>query len=179
MDSIDYERLQIKGIGPQGLGRRALQLAMAQSKTEEDALKRQFLREGIVAVATEVGGTSDTDFQTKAARAVIGAALNSGLVEKEARSIHALMHATEEAKRGVLVNTASSASLAMTYCHRAKPGLGGRGLLRRVFAACVLLPRTRWLGRYASARSGQYRKVRQVGVRKGESMTESKDVEHT
>lgn len=114
MDSIDYERLQIKGIGPQGLGRRALQLVMAQSKTEEDALKRQFLREGIVAVATEVGGTSDTDFQTKAARAVIGAALNSGLVEKEARSIHALMHATEEAKRGVLVNTASSASLAMT-----------------------------------------------------------------
>ena len=67
-----------------------------------------------MAVATEVGGTSDTDFQTKAARAVIGAALNSGLVEKEARSIHALMHATEEAKRGVLVNTASSASLAMT-----------------------------------------------------------------
>lgn len=78
MDSIDYERLQIKGIGPQGLGRRALQLAMAQSKTEEDALKRQFLREGIVAVATEVGGTSDTDFQTKAARAVIGAALTRG-----------------------------------------------------------------------------------------------------
>ena len=113
MDAIDYERLQIKGIGPQGLGRRALQLSMTETKSEEDALKRQFLREGIVAVATEVGGTSDTDFQTKAARAVIGAALNSGLVEKEGRSIHALMHATEEAKRGVLVNTASSASLAM------------------------------------------------------------------
>ena len=107
MDAIDYERLQIKGIGPQGLGRRALQLSMTETKSEEDALKRQFLREGIV------GGTSDTDFQTKAARAVIGAALNSGLVEKEGRSIHALMHATEEAKRGVLVNTASSASLAM------------------------------------------------------------------
>ena len=70
MDAIDYERLQIKGIGPQGLGRRALQLSMTETKSEEDALKRQFLREGIVAVATEVGGTSDTDFQTKAARAV-------------------------------------------------------------------------------------------------------------
>ena len=148
---------------------------MAQSKTEEDALKRQFLREGIVAVATEVGGTSDTDFQTKAARAVIGAALNSGLVEKEARSIlHAPMHATEAAERGVLVNTASSASLAMTIAIVRNRGWVAVAFYRRVFAACVLLPRTRWLGRYASARSGQYRKVRQVGVRKGESMTESK-----
>ncbi len=114
MDSIDYQRLQIKGTSPQGLGRRALQLAMAQSKAEEDALKRQFLSEGVVAVATEVGGMGDAEFQAKAARAVIGAALNSGLVEKESRSIHALMHATEEAKRGVLVNTASAVSLAMT-----------------------------------------------------------------
>ena len=47
-------------------------------------------------------------------RAVIGASLNSGIIEKTANDIHALIHATEEAKKGILVSvSSSSASLAL------------------------------------------------------------------
>ena len=65
-------------------------------------------------VVTEVGGkTSYDDFHEKVNRAVIGASLNSGIIEKTANDIHALIHATEEAKKGILVSVSSSASLAL------------------------------------------------------------------
>ena len=38
---------------------------------------------------------------------------NSGLIEKKSNDIHAVIHATEEAKRGLLVSVSTSASLAM------------------------------------------------------------------
>lgn len=67
-------------------------------------------KKGLKAVVTEVGGkTSFYDFNERINRAVIGACLNSGLIEKKSNDIHAVIHATEEAKRGLLV----SVSLAM------------------------------------------------------------------
>lgn len=60
-------------------------------------------------IVTEVGGkTSYDDFHEKVNRAVIGASLNSGIIEKTANDIHALIHATEEAKKGILVSVSSS-----------------------------------------------------------------------
>ena len=100
-----------ESVTPLGLGRKALLLAMTETDAEEESYRRTLSLQGFRCVATEVGGSSEGDFQQKMTRAVIGAALNSGLVEKEPRSVHALMHASEEAKRGLIVNVASSVNL--------------------------------------------------------------------
>lgn len=91
----------------------ALQLALTQSLAEEAKLKALYAEMGKRFVVTEIGGTSGGDFQEKINRSVLGAALNAGLVQKTPHELHALLHATEEAKRGVLVNAASSVSLAL------------------------------------------------------------------
>ena len=62
---------------------------------------------------TETGGKSNQDFQDKIAKSVIGATLNQGVISKESTEIHALFHAVEEAKRGVLVNTTTDTNLAL------------------------------------------------------------------
>ena len=60
-----------------------------------------------------MGGNTRRDFQEKVSRAVFGAALNAGLIEKEPHEVHALIHATEEAKHGAIVNTSSESNLAV------------------------------------------------------------------
>ncbi|MCC8060425.1 MAG: HutP family protein [Clostridiales bacterium] len=96
-----------------GIGYCALRLAMARTLTEESELKHKYIAQGYQLVVTEVGGNTKKDFQDKINRAVIGAAMNAGLIEKFPHEIHALMHAAEEAKRGVLINVSSETSLAL------------------------------------------------------------------
>lgn len=95
------------------IGYYAMRLAMSQTLKEEEELKRSLSAKGLHIVVTEVGGNTKRDFQEKASRSILGAALNASLIQKEACEIHALMHAAEEAKRGILVNTASEANLAV------------------------------------------------------------------
>lgn len=99
--------------GVRGLGHNALLLALSSTLAEEEALKSALGGLGLHCAVTETGGNSSGDFQAKSMRAVIGAALNAGLIEKNARTIHALLHAAEEAKRGLLVNETSTANLAV------------------------------------------------------------------
>ena len=96
-----------------GVGFNALRLAMTRSMAEEEALKRHYTQAGIRYVVTEVGGNTRRDFQEKVSRAVFGAALNAGLIEKEPHEVHALIHAAEEAKHGAIVNTSSESNLAV------------------------------------------------------------------
>ena len=95
------------------VGYLALRLAITRSLSEEEELKQQYQQKGIPFVVTELGGKSDSDFQEKVNRAVIGAGLSGGVVKKTSREIHALLHATEEAKHGILVNATSSTSIAL------------------------------------------------------------------
>ena len=44
---------------------------------------------------------------------MFGAGLNSGLIQKEPHEVHALLHATEEAKRGAIINVSSEANMAV------------------------------------------------------------------
>ena len=97
----------------EGIGYRALRLAITCTIAEEDEVKKAYLREGWKVVVTEVGGKSSRDFQEKINRAVIGASLNGSVIEKQPHEMHALMHACEEAKRGVFVNVASDTDLAL------------------------------------------------------------------
>lgn len=96
------------------VGVAAMMLALTRTLKDEETAKRALTEAGHKFVVTEVGGkTSYDDFHEKVNRAVIGASLNSGIIEKTANDIHALIHATEEAKKGILVSVSSSASLAL------------------------------------------------------------------
>lgn len=95
------------------VGYNALLLAMTRNLSDENRLKGAFSAQKIRFVVTEIGGKSDVNFQDKINKAVIGASLNGNLVQKKAHDIHAVLHATEEAKRGILVNTTSSTNIAL------------------------------------------------------------------
>ncbi len=95
-------------------GTAAMLLALTQTIYDEEKVKQIVAKNGFKAVVTEVGGrTSFDDFNEKINRAVIGASLNSGIIQKTTNDIHALIHATEEAKKGILVSASTSANLAM------------------------------------------------------------------
>ena len=95
------------------VGYNALLLALTRNINDENLLKKTFKEQKIRFVVTEIGGKSDLDFQDKINRAVIGASLNEGLADKTPHDIHAVLHATEEAKRGILINTTSSTNIAL------------------------------------------------------------------
>lgn len=93
-------------------GTAAMMLALTQTIYDEELAKKLVAKKGLKAVVTEVGGkTSFYDFNERINRAVIGACLNSGLIEKKSNDIHAVIHATEEAKRGLSVSTSSSLAM--------------------------------------------------------------------
>ena len=95
------------------VGYNAMLLALTRTINDENKLKSIYKEKGIRFVVTEMGGKSDGNFQDKINRAVIGASLGEGLVEKTPHDIHAVLHASEEAKRGILVNTTSSTNIAL------------------------------------------------------------------
>lgn len=92
----------------------AMLLALTQTLYDEDRVKTIATKKGYKVAVTEVGGkTNFDDFNEKITKAVIGACLNSGVIEKNTREVHAVIHATEEAKKGILVSVNTSASLAL------------------------------------------------------------------
>ena len=96
------------------VGMAAMLLALTRTMQDEEAVKKMLTEQGFRFVVTEVGGNPATsEFQMKTTKAVIGACMNTGLCAKTPTNYHALLHATEEAKRGIMVNMASSASIAM------------------------------------------------------------------
>lgn len=95
-------------------GGAAMLLSLTQTLYDEGIVKDLVAKSGFQAVVTEVGGkTTYDDFNEKVNRAVIGACLNSGIINKTGNEIHAIIHATEEAKKGILVSVNTSASLAL------------------------------------------------------------------
>ncbi|HPI97785.1 MAG TPA: HutP family protein [Synergistales bacterium] len=83
------------------LGRAALLLAATSTPEEERLLKEQFASFKWKSVATEVGGLIG-DLPQKLTRALVGASLNAGVIEKNRREMHALMHAAVEAMDGFI-----------------------------------------------------------------------------
>ena len=90
-------------------------LALTQTLYDEERMKCLVAQSGFKAVVTEVGGKINfEDFNEKINRAVIGGCLNSGVITKQTNEIHAVIHATEEAKkRNFSECVSTSASLAM------------------------------------------------------------------
>lgn len=105
----------------QSVSSAAMVLAMTTSMSDEEEVKRFLAEQGYRAVVTEIGGnTSCKEFQMKMTRALIGACLNGALIEKADTQVHALLHAAEEAKRGIWVNvsTGSNVSLKIAIVRR-------------------------------------------------------------
>lgn len=110
-NDTDREFLRNSIVSP---GTAAMLLALTQTLFDEDKAKKLVAECGFKAVVTEVGGKiSFADFNDRINRAVIGACLNSEIIQKTSNDIHAVIHATEEAKRGLLVSVSTTASLAM------------------------------------------------------------------
>ncbi len=78
------------------VGRAALLLAATLTKDDEDSIKNRLSELGWRCVATEVGGVFG-DLPQKITRALVGAALNGRVIEKDQGEMHALMHAAFEA----------------------------------------------------------------------------------
>ena len=96
------------------VGTAAMLLALTRNMQDEETVKKMLADQGFRFVVTEVGGNSAlSEFQLKTTKAVIGACMNTGLVAKTPTNYHALLHATDEAKRGIVVNVASSVSVAV------------------------------------------------------------------
>lgn len=107
MENLLSESLQSPGCA-------AMLLALTQTIHDEEQVKRVVGIAGRRFVVTEVGGKSGIDdFQEKVNRAVIGASLNGKIIEKLPNEVHAIIHALEEAKKGIMPNVSSGAHLAL------------------------------------------------------------------
>ncbi len=100
----------------------ALMLAATRNMADENKVKKHLLENGFKIVVTEIGGKSDEEFKIKMNKAVIGACLNEKVIEKKDKDLHALLHAAEEAKKGILINTASTTHLALKIAIARKNG---------------------------------------------------------
>lgn len=87
-------------------------LALTVSKSEEDSLKKRLVGEGFNCAVTGAGGNV-LEMKQKIVSSVIGACLNNNVVNKSPEEIHALMHASLEAKEGMLLGAPNSANLAV------------------------------------------------------------------
>lgn len=97
------------------LERSAILLALSETRDEEEELKSVLtnayhMRCGV----TEVGGTvAALQPTSKLITSVTAAAINTGVIQKEAKQLHALMHATLEATNSVFIHTHGNASFAL------------------------------------------------------------------
>lgn len=97
------------------LEKAALLLSLSETRENEEELKSLFANSfSIRCGVTEIGGTVSTLQHTgKLTNSVMSAAINTGVIQKEARNIHALMHATLEASNSIFIHTNSNASFAL------------------------------------------------------------------
>lgn len=93
------------------IGKRAIMLAISSTKEEEETLKREFNESGFLCAVTGIGGDCE-ELKRKINSAVIGACLNNNIIKKNPKEIHAVIHASLEAKEGLLLGTPSGGHFA-------------------------------------------------------------------
>jgi hut operon positive regulator len=94
------------------IGRLAVLIAMSISREQENQIKETISSMQYKCCITEVGGERE-EFNKKLYKAVMGATLNNDIIVKNSREVHALLHATEEAKKGFLFHEVSSLNIAV------------------------------------------------------------------
>lgn len=107
------ERMDNQGVKP-SLEREALFLVLTDSRERENEVKQQLIAQNLNCAVTEIGGTVATLQPTgKLTHSVIAAALNTGVIKKDPKEIHAVVHATLEASNSIFIHTNSNASFAL------------------------------------------------------------------
>ncbi|ABZ83692.1 nif-related orf1 [Heliomicrobium modesticaldum Ice1] len=101
--------------GKPSLERAAMMLAMSETREKEYRLRQYYGEEmGLACVVTEVGGTVSALQSTgKVTNSVIAAAINANVIEAKSEFVHAVLHATVDAMKGIFLETANNASLAL------------------------------------------------------------------
>ncbi|KLU60892.1 anti-terminator HutP [Peptococcaceae bacterium CEB3] len=97
------------------LERAALLLALSETRQEENSLKEHYtVHEKITCGVTETGGTVAALQHTgKLTNSVLSTGLNTGVIRKDAKQIHALVHAALEASNSIFIHTHGNASFAL------------------------------------------------------------------
>jgi len=97
------------------LERSAILLALSETREEEDKLKKSLMEShNFRCGVTELGGTvANLQHTGKLTNSVMSTAFNTGVIPKEDRKIHALIHATLEASNSIFIHTNSNASFAL------------------------------------------------------------------
>jgi len=97
------------------LERAAILLALSETREEEEELRNSFSNIfNIRCAVTGLGGTvANLRHTGKLTNSVMATAFNTGFIQKEARVIHAIIHATMEASNSVFTHTNSNASVAL------------------------------------------------------------------
>lgn len=96
------------------VGYKSLMLALTKTLEEENNLKKKYREDNLKFAVTEIGGkSSGNELQEKINKAVVGACLNENIIDKTTANLHAVLHATEEAKKCILMNAYSTVSVAL------------------------------------------------------------------
>jgi hut operon positive regulator len=91
------------------IGKVAIILALSADNEEEQMLKDKYTKEGYLCAITATGGEIPV-LTKKINNAVIGACLNNNIIDKTSEEVHSVIHATLEAKEGILMAVPSGAS---------------------------------------------------------------------
>lgn len=96
------------------LERTALALALSETREKEEEIKKELTVQGLYCAVTEIGGTVATLQPTgRLIQSIISASINTGVIKKDPREIHAVIHAIMEAGNSVFIHTNSNASYAI------------------------------------------------------------------
>ncbi|MDP3387239.1 MAG: HutP family protein [Eubacteriales bacterium] len=96
--------------GKVDIGKAAVFISMLESKNREIFVKEYIEELGLKVVITEVAG-SGRDLKKKIINSCVGAALNIDVIDKEAHHVHGLIHAAQEAGRGLMLDMPLDANL--------------------------------------------------------------------
>ncbi|HBH13031.1 MAG: HutP family protein [Clostridiales bacterium 38_11] len=96
--------------GKVDIGKAAVFISMIESKNRELFVKTYIEELGLRVVITEVAG-SGGDLKKKIINSCVGAALNIDVIDKEAHHVHGLIHAAQEAGRGLMLDMPLDANL--------------------------------------------------------------------
>lgn len=96
------------------LERAAIFLAMTATREKEEEFKQLLISQKLTCAVTEIGGTVATLQPTgKLTHSVLSAAFNTGVLKKDPKEIHAMIHAISEASNSIFVHSHSNASFAL------------------------------------------------------------------
>ncbi len=106
----EFIRETITKDGRVDIGKAAVFISMIEKKEKESLVKAYIEEIGLKVVITEVAG-SGRDLKKKIINSCVGAALNIDVIDKEGHQIHGLIHAAQEAGRGLMLDMPLDANL--------------------------------------------------------------------